>query len=280
MSDAVEKSVSKIDLHIHTTCSDGTLTPEQTVQRAAALGLAVIAVADHDATIGIEPAITAAQGTGLEVVPAVEINTDYAETEVHILGYFIDVDAPQLRWLLQRIQVGRLERIRRILKNLDSLGLPVPEQRVLELAGRGSVGRPHVAMAMQQAGYVGSQLEAFDLYLGRGRAAYEPRYQVTPQEAIDTILAAGGVPALAHPLKMRNDALITEMAKAGLRGLEAFHCDHKPTQAQQYVQLGRSLGLVATGGTDSHGPAGARFIEIGSVPVPDWVWPQLLAARR
>ena len=280
MTEPAANKASQIDLHIHTSCSDGTLTPEQVVQQALAVGLKVIAIADHDATLGIEPAIRAAEGTGLEVVPAVEINTDYADTEVHVLGYFIDPEAAVLKSLLQNVHLARLERNRRILSNLASLGMHVSEDRVLEIAGAGTVCRPHLALAMLEAGYVASQLEAFDLYLGRGRAAYEPRYSLTPHEAAATIRAAGGIPVVAHPLKMRNDALITEMAAAGVGGLEAYHCDHKPSQVHRYLALARSLGMVVTGGTDSHGPGGPRPIEIGSVRVPDWVWPQLLAARR
>jgi len=268
-----------IDLHIHTTVSDGTLTPSQAAARAAELGLSVIALADHDVTDGIEPAAAAAEPLNLEVVPAIEINTDYAETEIHLLGYFIDPQYPALQALLQQIRDGRCERTRNILRRLEELGVPLLEERVLQISGAGSVCRPHIAAAMVEAGHVGSIIEAFDRYLGRGKPAYIPRISITPQQAIEAIHAAGGISVIAHPLKIRDQGLVERMIAAGAMGIEAFHCDHTPAEQRRYIAMASSRGLVVTGGSDSHGPFGPRPVEIGSVPVPEWVWPMLLEAR-
>jgi len=269
-----------IDLHIHSTLSDGTLSPEQIVARAASLGISAIAIADHDVTEGIEAATSAARPLGLQVVPAVEINTDYHDTEIHILGYFIDPQAPVLVQLLEGIREGRRKRNRQIVQRLNALGVGLSEQRVLEIAGAGSVCRPHIAFAMTEAGYVGSVTEAFDRFLGHGRPAFVPRASVTPQQAMDVIHAAGGISVIAHPLKVRDDSLVDSMIAAGAMGIEAFHTDHTPDQQRHYLAMASRRGLLVTGGTDSHGPLWPRPVEIGSVNIPEWVWPQLLEARE
>jgi hypothetical protein len=272
-------AVSPIDLHVHTTCSDGTLTPEETVAEAARLGLAAIAIADHDITDGIAPAAAAARAARLGLIPAVEINTDYRGTEVHVLGYFIATEDGGLQESLRRLREGRRERNRRILERLRALGRPVEEERVLELAGEGSVGRPHIAQALVEAGYVQSVHDAFARYLSRGRSAYVERYRVTPAEAIEMVQRAGGLAALGHPAKVGRDGLIPELVKAGLAALEAYHCDHTPADTARYLDLARRFNLLVTGGTDSHGPHSDKPVALGSVPVPGAVGERLLAAR-
>ena len=279
-ADNLKRAASTIDLHVHTTASDGTLTPEQAVAAAAESGVQVLGITDHDALHGIPAALAAGQRLGVTVVPGVEINTDYGETEAHILGYFVDHTSPGLNAALEDIRRRRLERARNIIARLSALGLGVDEQRVAEIAGDGSVGRPHVARALVEAGYVKTAGEAFARYLGRGRPAYVPRYRLTPQAAAQAIRAAGGLTVLAHPAKVGDDLLVQALIDQGLDGLEAFHCDHSAAQARHYVQLARQRGLLVTGGTDSHGPHSDRPVAIGAVRVPRWVWTYLTELSR
>jgi len=271
-------ALSRIDLHIHTTCSDGTFTPEAAIRESSRLGMRMVAIADHDITDGVAPALAAAP-PGLTVVPAVEINTDYEAGEVHLLGYWIDLEHQGLQQELARIRNARLERSRHILQKLAGVGCRISEQRVREIAGEGSVGRPHIAAAMVEAGYVRTISEAFDRFIGRRGVAYVERYRITPEEAVGYLQGAGGIPVLAHPVKVKRPGLIERLIPAGLRGIEAFHSDHTSADAASYVALAQRLGLLVTGGTDSHGPHSDRPVAIGSVPVPDWVGDTLLQAR-
>jgi len=267
--------LSRVDLHLHSTISDGTWTPEQIVAEARRLGMLAISIADHDHLGGVEPAVRAAAGSGIEVIPAVEINTDHCDTDVHILGYHIDPTHQPLNRELARVRDARLERNRRILKRLEALGCAIEEQRVIELADGGSVGRPHIAAALVESGYVGTQAEAFDRWLARDRPGFVERYRLEPAQAIAHIRKAGGVAVLAHPAKVRNDQLIPALIEQGLRGIEAYHYDHTAAQARHYVTLAEQLDLLITGGTDSHGPNADRPVAMGSVPVPEEV-PALL----
>lgn len=275
-----EAGISLIDLHIHTTVSDGTLTPEQVAVESARLGLRVIAITDHDITDGIPLAAPAARELGLELVPGVEINTDFGETDLHLLGYFIDLEYPELQDQLDRIRTARLERNRKILSKLAALGLLVAEERVLAMAGPGSVGRPHIGEAMVEAGHVESVKQAFEQYLARGKPAFVDRYRFSPIEAIQLIKRAGGLACLAHPAKVRDDQLVMELASHGLDALEAYHYDHTAVQTDHYRRMAEQLGLLVTGGTDSHGPDSDRPVPIGGTPVPYQVWGPLLSAYQ
>jgi hypothetical protein len=270
---------SPLDLHLHTTASDGTWSPTELVAEALRLGMEVIAPCDHDTVQGVGPALQAAAGTALVVVPAVEINTDYGGREVHLLGYFVEHESAPLARALQALREGRRERNRAILHRLADLGRPVDEGRVEEIAQGESVGRPHIAAALVEAGYAASGQEAFERWLGRGKPAFVPRPQFTPQQAIDLIRRSGGLACLAHPGKGRAEGLLPQLVEAGLQGLEAFHTDHTPGLAARYVRLARELGLLVTGGTDSHGPASDRPVAMGSVAVPHWVWEEMARSR-
>jgi len=273
------QAISPIDLHIHTSASDGTSTPEEAVATAAQSGVEVLGVADHDTLGGLAAALAAGERLGVAVVPGVEINTDYEQTEAHVLGYFVDHNSARLNEVLEDIRRRRLERARAMLARLDRLGMPLEEKRVLELAAGGSVGRPHVARALVEAGYVKTGGEAFGRFIGRGQPAYVPRYRLTPEAAAQSVHAAGGVAVLAHPSKVGDDALVQALIEQGIEGLECFHPDHSAAHSRHYVALARQLGLVVTGGTDSHGPRSERPVAIGAVAVPRWVWKELLAYR-
>lgn len=255
------------DLHVHTSASDGTLTPEETVREAARVGLEAVGITDHDTIAGVEPALDEGCRIGVEVVPGVEINTDYGDKEVHILGYYIDYHSVVLMDYLTRLRQGRYERGKRIVDLLNTLGVKINYQRVLEIADGASVGRPHVARAIVEAGYADSLNTAFAKYLVRGAPAYVPRYRLTPPEAVEIVCKSRGVAVLAHPGKSKHDEIIPTLMKAGLKGLEAYHPDHTPEQSAYYVRLAQKYGLLVTGGSDSHGPSMIKPVPIGSVTV-------------
>jgi len=257
------------DLHCHTTASDGTLTPEQAVVRARELGLVALAITDHDVTEGVGPARTAAGRGGPEIVPGVEINAWADGTEVHVLGYYLDVDDAGLQTVLYRLRRDREERLLAMLRRLQALGMTLDPERVRAIAGEGSVGRPHVARALVERGHVASVEEAFGRLLTPGRPAYVPRHRLSPREAIAAIRRAGGVAVLAHPGLTGRDDLIPRLVGEGLQGLEVCHPQHTPRAQARYLELARRWGLVATGGSDSHGPdgPGAQRVDIGALTV-------------
>lgn len=260
-----------VDLHIHSTASDGTLTPQAIVHEALRLGLAGIAIADHDELSGSEEAVVYAREFGLPVIPAVEISTDYDETEVHILGYWIDPINRNLGEQLRRIREGRLLRAERIIEQLRDIGVhSITLEDVLREARHGSVGRPHVAAALVRAGVCRHPQEAFRRFLAKNAPAYVPRVRPTAVEAIGIVREAGGCPVLAHPgLVPGRRRVIEEMAAHGVEGVEAFHPKHAPEQVAAFVRRTLALGLLVTGGSDSHGPGGTDPVPIGAGGTPD-----------
>ncbi|NIM04693.1 MAG: PHP domain-containing protein [Armatimonadetes bacterium] len=270
----------RIDLHLHTTCSDGTLSPAETVKEALRRGLSIIAITDHDTAVGIAPALEAASGTGLRVVPGIELNTDYKGQEVHILGYGIDPEAEALRDAHQRMVDARHQRNLAILGRLEALGMGLDVKRVEEIAQGEIVARPHIAKAMVEAGHVGSLQEAFDRFLKKGAPAFVERESLTPQEACQAILRSGGLPVLAHAGKADYEVLIKELLPFGLRGIEAYHTDHSAAQQVKLRNMAERFNLLTTGGSDSHGPKWGRPAEMGSVPIPPEALEKFLAALR
>lgn len=258
-----------VDLHIHSTASDGSLAPEEIVRQALELGLYAIAITDHDTVEGVGPAMEAAEGTGLHLLPAVEISVDFQETEIHILGYFIDLEYEPLLMAMEKVRSGRVERAALMVEKLRALGIEITMDDVLAQAGDGSVGRPHVARALHELGVVATAQQAFDKYLGRGKPAYVPRYKLSPEDAVRMIVDAGGMPVFAHPGLSRRDDMIDALIPAGLMGIEAYHTEHDERQTRKYINMANRRGLYVTGGSDSHGPKGPVPVEIGSVYVPD-----------
>jgi len=268
----------RADLHVHTTASDGALSPAEVVDVAAARRLAAVGIADHDSVSGVPEALSRAAELGPgapEVVPALEINTDYGPREIHVLGYYVIWDDPGLGRTLARLREGRLVRVGKMLAKLDALGMHLSLDRVVSLREEGSVGRPHVARALVEAEYVHSTREAFEAYLSRGRPAYVERMRFAPTEAVRAVRAAGGVPVLAHPAGEATPELIRELVAAGLEGLEVFHPDHDLRLEQLYLATAKEMGLVATGGSDSHGPGLRHGAEIGAKVVDSGVVEEL-----
>lgn len=259
----------RIDLHTHTTASDGLLPPERVVQLAKEAGVTVLAIADHDTTDALDAAMAAGSELGVEVIPAVEINTDVdVQTEVHMLGYFIDHRQGWLQEFLARLRDGRINRAAKMVEKLNGLGIPVQFERVRAIAGTGAVGRPHVARALVEAGAVRSTEEAFEKYIGRTGPAYVERLKVTPEEAVRVILKATGVPVLAHPGWGVREEMIPPLVEAGLQGLEVYYPDHTPAMVTRYLEIAGRYDLVVTGGTDFHGGDLATKVRIGSQYVP------------
>jgi len=247
--------VSKVDLHIHSTTSDGQLTPADIIQEAAERGLTFIALADHDTVDGIASAQAAAQAfPGLKVIPCVEISTDTPQGEVHILGYFIDYTDHELKAALDSFRNSRLGRAQGMVAKLENLGIHIDWQRVQQLAGGSSIGRPHIAQAMLEKGYIASIKQAFTDYLGHDRPAYVEREKMTPAEAVELILKAKGLPVLAHPLTFNDpEAMIAELKAAGLVGIEAYYNGYTAEEINRLVELADRHNLIATGGSDYHG---------------------------
>jgi len=255
----------RVDLHAHTTFSDGLLTPEALVARAVEKRLAALAITDHD-TVEAIPRALAVAGTVLELVPGIEISTAFEGADLHILGFYVNPEHGQLRERLQRFQQERRDRAQSILERLRELGAPVDLDAVLEFAGPGVVGRPHVAQAMVRAGLVADFDDAFDRYLGSQAPAYVPRPAFSPAEAIALIHAADGVSVLAHPGPQMPDSVIERLKGEGLRGLEVWHPQHGNATVRRFQALAERLGLLTTGGSDFHGEH--RSLDLGDLPVP------------
>jgi len=269
-------SAGGVDLHTHTTASDGTLAPRDLVLEAVRRGVRVLAVTDHDSTGGLaEAAEEARRHPPLEIVPGLEINCDVEGAEVHVLGYFVDHEAPWFQAFLAEQRAERVARIHRIAERLAALGMPIDPAEVFALVREGSAGRPHVAQVMVRRGYVKSVREAFDRFLKAGGPASPPRRRLAPVEAVAVIRKAGGVPVLAHPGLAGRDELIPGLVAAGLQGIETYYAEHSALQTQAYLDLCRRLGLVATGGSDYHGPQSGRANPIGSPAVPWGAWVEL-----
>jgi len=268
----------KFDLHLHTTGSDGRLTPTQMVALAIECGLKVISITDHDSVSGVDEALAAAEGK-LTVVPGVEINTDLATGELHVLGYFIDYQDAGLVDSLARIRESRVGRAQKMVARLADLGMPVEWQRVLDLARGESICRPHIAQAMLEKGYIYNEKEAFDKYIGRNGPAYVSREKVGPVEAVRIIRKAKGIAVLAHPADIADvDNLIVELKLAGLQGIEAYYGQYDSRTVSRIVGLAKRHDLLTTGGSDYHHFRDNREVPLGSVDIPESSIVRLFAA--
>ncbi len=266
----------RIDLHAHTTASDGLLSAEELVERAKGTGVEVLAVTDHDSTESVDAALAAGSRVGIEVIPAVEINTDVGASEVHVLGYYIDHHRGWFQQFLRTLRDGRVNRAARMVEKLNALGVSIDFAQVRALA-QGAVGRPHVARALVEAGVVRSTEEAFEKYIGRNGPAYVERIKVTPEEAVQVIRKADGIPVLAHPGWGVRDEMIPLLVDAGLEGLEAYYPDHPQATIDHLLEIAARYSLLVTGGTDFHGGDLATRVPLGSQYVPPEVVKQLKA---
>ena len=274
--------MSQVDLHLHSTASDGKLTPAEIIKEAAGRGLTYIALTDHDTVDGVAPAQAAAQAfPQLKVIPGVEISTDIPQGEVHVLGYFIDYTDPEFKSTLDRFRNSRLRRAQGMVAKLDNLGVHIDWERVQEIAGASSIGRPHIAQAMLEKGYISSFKQAFTEYLSRDGPAYVEREKMTPAEAVELIVRARGLAVLAHPLTAGDpEVLTTELKAAGLVGIEAHYDGYSAEEINRLVGLARRHNLIATGGSDYHGLDPANETAIGGANVPIESAEQLIALAK
>ncbi|HEX2501016.1 MAG TPA: PHP domain-containing protein [Methylomirabilota bacterium] len=269
--------MSGVDLHTHTTASDGTYAPADLVREAVRRGVRVLAVTDHDSVDGVVPALlTAASCPPLEIVAGIEINTDDLGGEIHVLGYFLDYEAAWLRDLLREFRGERVARVHRMAARLQELGYPIDPDEVFALVQEGSAGRPHVAQVMVRRGHVGTVREAFDRFLAAGKPGYVPHRKVTSLEACEIIRRAGGLAVVAHPgLHTEPEAMVRALAGTGLLdGVECYYAEHSPELTVRLLGLCRELDLVPTGGSDFHGPK-VRAATLGQPPVPWEAWEAL-----
>jgi len=260
------------DLHLHTNFSDGTFSPEQVVMEADRLGFAAIAITDHDILDGIQPALSAGEQYGVEVIPGVELSAESSGEEVHILGFYIDWRDQQFQQKLQEFRESRRIRAMRMVDKLNQLGMDIEYRDVLKRADSTSIGRPHVAAALVERGHVATVSEAFYRFLGDSGPAYMPKQKLSPAEAITMILGVGGIPVLAHPGILQQD-IVSELVSFGLMGLEAFHpyhtvgTRHDVSLSDYYCHLAEEHNLLITGGSDCHGQ-GKGKMAMGSVRLP------------
>lgn len=277
-----------IDLHTHSTCSDGTDVPERIPELAAAAGCSAVALTDHDTLAGVPPARERAGGVGVMLVPGCEVSCSFKGTSAHVLVYFVEPGDGPFQEELGRLRADRVARNRRLADRLGELGIPVTyDQMVAEAAGEESVGRPHVAALLVRQGVAGSIPDAFDRWLAEGRPAYVPKARVTPATVASLAGASGGVAVLAHPLSLKLgwselDRAVGELATAGLSGVEALYGRYSPDERARLVEISRRHDLVPTGGSDYHGtvkPGLSVGTGEGDLRVPDDVL-ERLAARR
>ena len=271
-----------IDLHLHTTASDGRFTPAQLVDGAAAAGLRAMAVTDHDTTAAVGDVQMLARSHSIDVISGIEITAIDAGRDVHVLGYFIEPAHGGLSAFLTSQRAARVARVEAIGHRLAALGVPIDLEPLMadvrQQTGR-SIGRPQVARAMVEAGYVADTREAFDRWLGRGLPAFIPRQGADSERVIAIIHEARGIASIAHPGKSVTDERIRSLRDHGLDALEAFHPDHDPALVEHYVTLAGSLGLLVTGGSDFHGDP-SHGSSLGSVTLPEPEWQRLTARRR
>ncbi len=260
-----------IDLHTHSTASDGSFTPREVVRLAREGGLRAMALTDHDTIDGLAEAMAAGEEYGVEVIPGVEISAYFPGGNMHILGLFIEYTDGLLDQRLAVLKQARADRNPQIVAKLNSLGIPITMEQVERLSGGGQVGRPHIARALLEGGYIRSFSEAFDKFLGNHGPAYVEKFRFPPKEAIAMIREAGGIPALSHPFTLELGSayalknLLMELKDLGLAGIEVFYSDHTQEQVALYLKMARELGLLITGGSDFHGQNKPE-VTLGSMP--------------
>jgi len=248
-----------VDLHIHSTASDGSLSPLEIVKKAEKAGLRAIAITDHDTLEGSVEAMGYQPSHDVEILSGLEVSTVLGSITMHILGYLVHLHDASLRQTLEVVQKSRANRNLKIIQKLQGLGLDIEYDEVMQVSGGGQVGRPHIAQVLIGKRIVQDVEEAFVRFLRKGSPAYEDRYRLQPAEALQTILAAGGVPVLAHPASLSHlsdgelDTVVADLTQLGLRGVETYYPAHGPARTAQYERLAKRHGLVATGGTDFHG---------------------------
>ena len=273
---------SIVDLHLHSTASDGSLAPADVVALAQRNGVKIMALTDHDSLGGLPAALERAVEAGIRIIPGIELSVSEQNMDVHLLAYGFDPSDARLLEAIARYRESRHDRARKILLRLKGLGIRIPMEEVEEIARGGAIGRPHVAEALMVNGHVETFHEAFQRYLGHHAPACVAKHTVSLEEAVEVVRDAGGVTVLAHPGTLNRDAWIAGLARRGLDGIEVWHSKHGPAEINRYREIARAHGLIMTGGSDFHGER-TPDVSIGSVAVPEQVVADLdeaLRARR
>jgi predicted metal-dependent phosphoesterase TrpH len=263
---------SMIDLHLHTTASDGRCDPEDLVERCSEKGISVMAVTDHDTMAAVRPTREAADRRGITLIPGVELTSVHEGRDVHVLAYFLPEDAPGLRTMIAAQRQARVERAMEIAARLERVGAPVDPDALMAAARSGRVlARPQIAQALVSAGHVATVAEAFARYLNEGAPAYVPHTGPSPADVVQLIVGGGGIPSLAHPGYHPRDEIIPSLVDAGLAAIEAHHSSHDAAATARYLDVAHSCGLLVTGGSDFHGPGTRReeFFGVIGLPQPD-----------
>ncbi len=270
----------KIDLHVHTIYSDGSLTPKQVIELSKKTGVVAVAITDHDTTDGVEEAVKEGAKSGIEVIPGVELSSEFkdsAEEEIHILGYFIDWEDKTLQQKLKIFRQARERRAYYIFQKLNDIGIKIKEDEIFSSVGIGSIGRLHFAKVLVKNGFVKNIKDAFELYLGYGKSAYVPKLKLDPKEAISMILRARGVPVLAHPYfgNLVDSRFIKKLVNLGLKGIEVYYSKHPSHIIKELLLIAEKYDLLVTGGSDCHGDVAGIAPLLGTVDIPYKVFEDL-----
>ncbi len=270
-----------IDLHTHTTASDGLLSPPDLIAAAGDRGVEILGVTDHDTLDGLDDALAAGEVAGITVVPGVELSTTIPGPEIHILGYFVNRDDSRFLRQLQTLADDRVRRIERVVAQLNDAGYPIELGPIMAEAEHGSIGRPHVARALIGIGAATDMNDAFGRFLRRGTVGWAPRTPFTAEEAIGMLRENGAIPVLAHPFSTGDPAGMAErLVPAGLRGFEVYYGEYDDEQRATLAGIAEAHGLIPTGGSDYHGPRFREGRDLGTVEVPRASWDALAAARE
>ncbi|MDR3071399.1 MAG: PHP domain-containing protein [Endomicrobium sp.] len=284
--DSDKHSNSYIDLHIHTNYSDGVFSPKEVVEYASKIKLFAIGITDHDSVDGIDEAIEAALGTGVEIVPGIELSAevtlDSQKSEVHILGYFLDYKSKKLQKALDILKKARQNRAIEILETLKKNKIELKNIDFLYSVENKALGRLHFARALVKEKFVGSIQEAFRKYLSNGCPAYVPKYSISVREAIELILSIGGAPIMAHPYYAHysDKNVFKTFVQDGLAGIEAWHIKHSECSVKKFLDLAKEFNLVVTGGSDCHGPFNEEYPVMGKIKVPYSVLEKLKDVKK
>lgn len=276
-----EQNRHRIDLHTHTTASDGQDTPAELVNFATQQGVSILGVTDHDTVDAISELKSHAEQAGITLIPGVELSTTVDFAEVHVLGYFVDIDDPEFTAALDGLARNRVDRIALIIEKVKALGYDIDGDSILAQAEFGSIGRPHVARALMDIGAVKDVSEAFDRFLKAGRPGYVPRDPFLPEDAVRLLASNRAIPVLAHPFSTRDiEGTVKRLVPEGLKGLETYYAEYSPNEHQQILRIADEWNLIPTGGSDYHGVGFREGRVLGSAPVPDEVAERLFAAHE
>ena len=268
------------DLHLHTRYSDGRYAPADVVAVASGAGLGGVAITDHDCVDGIDEALREGGKLGIEVIPGVEITSYVGPVEVHVLGYFIDHHHAGLLRTLWDFQEERESRIFKMLDKLDAMGVRIEPRSVMAVSGGGSVGRPHLAKVLVDEGYASNIREAFRRFVGDRAPAYVGRERISPAEAIWIIKESGGIPVIAHPGGLKDDAIIPALVADGMEGIEVYYSSHSPSDVRRYLEIAGRYGLLITGGSDCHGSMKGETVSVGDFGIDHEFYSKLLLCRE